>query len=111
MSFLGEAASIEAQHIPSRLAFAAKLEAAITNGHAVWDHLCTEFSRLPGFHAWKQTRRAALEAEPVFRFISEPGKRGTPKNRIGMRHRLAHFGGDFFMLMNAVRIVIDHRCG
>jgi hypothetical protein len=104
--FLDEAASAEARPLPSRPAFTAKLEAAITNGHSVWDHLCAEFARRPGADGWKQTRRNMLEAKPVFLFISEQGKRGMPRNNIGMRHRITHFGGNFFLLASAVRVAI-----
>jgi len=104
--FLDRAVAAEADPRSSRIAYTADLEAAIIYGDATWDHLSAEFSRNPKYDAWKDKQYGALKKQPLFLFMSEGGKRGTPKSSIGLRHYFLHVGGNRLTLTETVQIVI-----
>jgi hypothetical protein len=100
--FLDRAVAAEADPQSPRIAYTAYLEAAIIFGDAVWDHLRAEFARLPEYDAWREIRYDGLRKQPLFLFISEGGKPGQPRNKIGLRQFLMHIGGNRLTLSVAV---------
>jgi hypothetical protein len=96
--FIEQATTAEADSKASRIAYAANLEAAIIYGHAIWDHLSSEFARPPKFRLWTRKRRAGLETNALYRFMSEEGDRNKPRDQIGMRNLFVHRGGSRFRL-------------
>lgn len=105
--FLHQAAAAEADLASPRIAYAANLEAAIIYGHAVWDHLRSEFRHHPKYKVWCDHRYTNLNANHLFQFMSERGGRTKPSVQIGRRHSLVHRGGEHITLTTAVHIM-DH---
>jgi hypothetical protein len=60
--FLHQAAAAEADLASPRIAYAANLEAAIIYGHAVWDHLRSEFRHHPKYKVWCDHRYSNFNA-------------------------------------------------
>jgi hypothetical protein len=65
-----------------------------------------EFARVPKYDAWKEIRYEGLRKRPLFLFISEGGKQGQTKNKIGLRQFLMHIGGNRLTLSVALSVLL-----